>query len=60
MKWAHLPVAGGIYEQHPQLLARWQYIFGRRAEQQEKERREQERKSQAQRGSPRKTAGRRR
>lgn len=27
MKWAHLPVAGGIYDQHPQLIEEFQYIF---------------------------------
>jgi hypothetical protein len=27
MKWGHLPVAGGIYDQHPQLLEEWQVIF---------------------------------
>ena len=27
MKWAHLPVAGGLYDQHPQLIEEWSYIF---------------------------------
>lgn len=58
MKWNHLPVAGGLYDQHPKLLERWLYIFGKRAEQQEKERKEQERKTGGPKG-PR-TAGRRR
>lgn len=32
MKWNHLPVAGGLYDQHPKLLEQWDYIFARRAE----------------------------
>lgn len=27
MRWAHLPVAGGLYDQHPELLDQWQVIF---------------------------------
>jgi len=27
MKWNHLPVAGGIYEQHPTLIDRFYYIM---------------------------------
>ena len=38
MKWNHLPVAGGIYDQHPQLLAEWEYIFSAKADHEEKER----------------------
>jgi hypothetical protein len=30
MKFAHLPVAGGLYDQHPQLLAEWEIIFEER------------------------------
>lgn len=32
MNWAHLPVAGGLYDQHPQLMEEWEYIFIRRSE----------------------------
>lgn len=28
MKWAHLPNAGGLYDQDPDLLDRFEYIFG--------------------------------
>ena len=39
MKWAHLPVAGGLYDQDPRLLDRWRVIFQRRSEyEEEKER----------------------
>lgn len=59
MKWSHLPEAGGLYDQHPDLLEGFMYIFSERnkyeAEQREKEKRDQERK---QRSS--KVAGRRR
>lgn len=27
MKWAHLPVAGGLYDQHPKLMDEWDIIF---------------------------------
>lgn len=27
MDFAHLPVAGGIYDQHPQLIKEWSIIF---------------------------------
>jgi len=27
MQWNHLPVAGGLYDQHPQLLEDFLYIF---------------------------------
>lgn len=26
-KWAHLPVAGGIYDQHPTLIDEWGVLF---------------------------------
>jgi hypothetical protein len=41
MKWNHLPVAGGLYDQNPDLLMQFEYIFGERAKQQEKENRKQ-------------------
>lgn len=42
MKWNHLPEAGGLYDQHPDLLDQFQYIFAARAEYQEKERKRDE------------------
>lgn len=32
MRWAHLPVAGGLYDQHPKLIDQWQYIMAAEAE----------------------------
>jgi hypothetical protein len=32
MKWSHLPVAGGLYDQDPDLLEGFQIIFHERAE----------------------------
>jgi hypothetical protein len=51
MKWAHLPVAGGIYDQHPQFLDELRFIFQERNLHQEKEakRREAEQKRQSHR-----------
>jgi hypothetical protein len=37
MKWAHLPVAGGLYDQHPDLLDGFKIIFGIRADYEAKE-----------------------
>jgi hypothetical protein len=31
MKWNHLPVQGGIYDQHPTLLSQWQVIWQEKA-----------------------------
>lgn len=60
MKWSHLPSPGGLYDQHPDLLDGFMYIFAERSkydrEKQERERKEQERKSR----SGGKIAGRRR
>ena len=44
MKWNHLPVDGGLYAQHPDLLEDFGLIFQRRAAHEEKERKEQEAK----------------
>lgn len=32
MEWTHLPVAGGLYDQHPKLLDDWMVIFGAKGE----------------------------
>jgi hypothetical protein len=45
MRWNHLPVAGGIYDQHPRLLDEWQVIFEAQARQREKEQAEHEAKA---------------
>ena len=43
MKWNHLPVAGGLYDQDPILLDQWAYLFELQAEEREKEQERQER-----------------
>lgn len=48
MKWAHLPVAGGIYDQHPQLLDEFMYIFRKQSEWDELERKREKRKQEQQ------------
>lgn len=48
MKWNHLPVAGGLYDQDPDLLLAFQYIFGKRSEHQENEQKKEEAKAKRQ------------
>lgn len=61
MKWAHLPVAGGLYDQDPALLDAFSYIFQKVAENEqaenEKQRRESEKQTRKRSGaaSPRST-----
>lgn len=47
MGWAVLPVAGGLYDQHPLLLEQFMFIFAERGEQEriEQERRERQMRS---------------
>lgn len=47
MKWNHLPVEGGIYAQHPQLLDEWAYIFEKVAEHEKREREREEAEAKA-------------
>lgn len=42
MKWAHLPVAGGIYDQDPKLIEEFEIIFRRVARKEEDDRRKRE------------------
>ena len=37
MKWNHLPVAGGLYDQDPILLDQWAHLFELQAEERQKE-----------------------
>lgn len=60
MKWNHLPVAGGLYDQHPRFIEEVQYIFRERAAYQERKRKEDERKQKLNKGGSRGVAGRRR
>lgn len=56
MKWNHLPVAGGLYDQHPKLLEDFRYIFAARnaheAEKEQKRKQEQDRNKRNQSRSP--------
>lgn len=45
MKWAHLPNAGGLYDQDPVLLERFAYIFSEVAKHEEAERKKDEAKN---------------
>lgn len=58
MKWAHLPVAGGLYDQHPVLLERFRYIFSEQAKYDEEKRKADERKQKQGRLGGRRVAGR--
>jgi hypothetical protein len=55
MKFAHLPVPGGIYAQHPKLIADWHTIMSIEADEEHKRRDRQERKMET-----KKSKGRRR
>jgi hypothetical protein len=52
MRWSTLPVAGGLYDQHPRLLAEWGMIFQARA-QYEKVKAEKEKRQTMRGGSKR-------
>lgn len=43
MKWNHLPVAGGLYDQDPQLVDGFMIIFSARAEYEAEQERKRER-----------------
>jgi len=55
MKWAHLPVAGGLYDQHPTLMEKFEIIFQLRAQ---REAREQAKRDAEQKRSSRSPGGR--
>lgn len=59
MKWSHLPVAGGLYDQHPKLLDEWRIIFQIRAEIEAKRAKEDERRNKVNSKSSSRVAGRR-
>lgn len=44
MKWNHLPVQGGIYDQDPELLRKWRYIWDKIAAAERAERQKQKQK----------------
>jgi hypothetical protein len=45
MKWAHLPVAGGIYDQDPKLMAAFRYIMGEKSAHEAREDKKRQRKA---------------
>lgn len=57
MRWAHLPNAGGLYDQHPDLLEKFRIIFAEQgkhdAREQAKRERENKRKGGGRRGASR-------
>lgn len=58
MKWAHLPVAGGIYDQHPDFVEQISFIFSERDKAREEEHKKREQEMKNNRGGGR-VAGRR-
>lgn len=59
MKWNHLPVTGGLYEQDPDLLDGFAYIFAKRAEHQEQEDKKRDREMKRTTSAQGRVAGRR-
>ena len=47
MKWTHLPCAGGIYDQHPDLLDQWLVIMKVDGESEAKRQQKMEQKNRA-------------
>jgi hypothetical protein len=45
MRWAHLPVEGGIYAQHPKLIEQFSKLFDEKAKHEEAEAERQKRES---------------
>lgn len=43
MEWTHLPRAGGIYDQHPDLLDAWDLIFAELAVEEKRKQKDRER-----------------
>lgn len=59
MKWAHLPNAGGLYDQDPELLHAFQVVFSERAEYQEAQEKKRQEEQRRKMGGPGRVAGRR-
>jgi len=47
MEWSHLPVAGGLYDQHPRFLEQLMVIFGIKDEEHRKKEEREKRQQQA-------------
>jgi hypothetical protein len=59
MKWNHLPVAGGLYDQDPDLLDKFEFIF-RKMDEEEARKQEAEESKRRQEEAKRKREGSRR
>lgn len=46
-KWSQLPVAGGLYDQHPQLIDEWEFIGYKKNEARKRESKRAEAKAKA-------------
>lgn len=60
MNWAHLPVAGGVYDQDPELLEQWLAIWKVKNELADEEKRKQEAEARNAASQNKTTRGRRR
>lgn len=58
MKWNHLPMDGGLYDQSPDLIDRFYYIFAERSKEEARKSQERERQMNNKGRGPR-VAGRR-
>jgi hypothetical protein len=59
MQWAHLPLSGGLYAQHPKLIDQFRFIFREKAAYEEKKRKEDEAKRKRETGRGGRVAGKR-
>lgn len=60
MKWNHLPTEGGLFDQDPELLERFQYIFAEQNKYDKAQQDKQERQASKGKGNPRARQPRRR
>lgn len=58
MKWAHLPVAGGIYDQRPEFIDDLYTYFMAKAEMEAKRAKDEERRAKAEAGRGQRSRGR--
>ncbi len=60
MKWTHLPVAGGLYDQHPDLIDGFDIIFRARAKHEAEEQRKREEQTKQNQAKSKNRVGKRR
>ena len=58
MKWAHLPIAGGLEDQSPDFIRMCHYMFQERAKYEAKKAKEEERKAEIERRQSARRPGR--